>query len=127
MSTGDRRLKSSEVKVVREELLDQQGGMCSVCGKKPVVPCLDHDHKTGAIRGVLCSGCNAYEGKISKWKHFAQVDDLPTWLENLATYYREHQTSQTDLIHPTFFDKEEKLQRAKARKERQRKKNAKTT
>lgn len=45
------------------ELLDQQGGCCAICkatavggnGKRWHV---DHCHKTGAIRGLLCQRCN---------------------------------------------------------------------
>ncbi len=33
-------------------------GNCGICGNKPVRPALDHDHKTGAVRDVLCSNCN---------------------------------------------------------------------
>jgi hypothetical protein len=112
------RIKPSEVKVVREELLDQQNGKCAVCGGAPKIPCLDHNHQTGAIRGVLCSGCNAYEGKISKWKHFAQVDDLPNWLRGLATYLETHSTDQTGLLHPTHFTPDEKKARAKKRRQK---------
>ena len=38
----------------------QQGG-CAICKKKPTGLHLwhgDHDHKTGAFRGVLCRKCN---------------------------------------------------------------------
>jgi hypothetical protein len=41
-------------------MLDNQNGGCGICGKKPVRYRLavDHDHKTGVIRGLLCFRCN---------------------------------------------------------------------
>lgn len=44
------------------EMLREQNGRCKICGRKqpsrgkcfPV----DHDHKTGAVRGILCYQCN---------------------------------------------------------------------
>jgi len=46
------------------KLLEKQGGGCAVCGKSPDSRRLhvDHDHKTGAVRGLLCSGCNTALG-----------------------------------------------------------------
>jgi len=42
-------------------LLDGQGGCCAIC-REPAAGELalaaDHDHATGAIRGLLCSRCN---------------------------------------------------------------------
>ncbi len=41
-------------------LYDEQGGVCAIC-KKSITKkrlCVDHDHKTGKIRGLLCSYCN---------------------------------------------------------------------
>lgn len=37
-------------------------GGCGVCGG--VADCLDHDHKTGAIRGGLCTHCNQGLGRF---------------------------------------------------------------
>lgn len=50
------------------ELIQSQGGKCAICGKVPSRPALDHCHLTGALRGMLCLGCNsllrAIEDKI---------------------------------------------------------------
>lgn len=43
-----------------DELLERQGGHCALCPTKPQKRRLDtdHDHKTGAVRGLLCHRCN---------------------------------------------------------------------
>lgn len=40
--------------------LAAQGGGCAICGATPKTRRLhvDHDHKTGAVRGLLCLRCN---------------------------------------------------------------------
>lgn len=49
------------------EMLIRQCGRCEVCNdpmtnkKGPVV---DHNHRTGAVRALLCSRCNAAEGQL---------------------------------------------------------------
>lgn len=37
-----------------------QGGVCAICGKPPKKKRLsvDHDHRTGKVRALLCAGCN---------------------------------------------------------------------
>ncbi len=50
-----------------EALLDAQGGVCRICGEpRPEVRTLhvDHDHDTGAIRGLLCFRCNNAIGDL---------------------------------------------------------------
>lgn len=41
-------------------LLTLQGGRCAICRQRPRSKRLavDHDHKTGAVRGLLCGRCN---------------------------------------------------------------------
>lgn len=43
-----------------ERILALQGGKCAICRARPKSKRLavDHDHKTGVVRGLLCSRCN---------------------------------------------------------------------
>ncbi len=41
-----------------EEILELQGGICPVCEHSDKVFCLDHNHKTLEVRGVVCLNCN---------------------------------------------------------------------
>ena len=53
-------------------LLKKQKGVCAICGKPPkgLKLAVDHDHKTGRIRGLLCAYCNYFHFKKRKrnWK-----------------------------------------------------------
>lgn len=44
-------------------LIDRQGELCPVCGKTQATA-VDHDHVTGAIRGILCADCNTGMGQL---------------------------------------------------------------
>lgn len=59
-----------------DELLKAQGGVCAICkrpesilhhGKNNQVLAVDHDHDTGAIRGLLCFGCNIGLGRLEPY------------------------------------------------------------
>lgn len=47
-----------------DDLFRLQGGRCAICGRRPrtLRLAVDHDHKTGQVRGLLCAnnenGCN---------------------------------------------------------------------
>jgi hypothetical protein len=47
----------------REITFNQQNGRCAICGvferELDRILCIDHDHKTGKLRGLLCHNCNA--------------------------------------------------------------------
>jgi hypothetical protein len=63
-------LKSDDYDV----LLEAQGGRCAICRARPKSKRLavDHDHKTGAVRGLLCSRCN-HDLMGSAWDSLALV------------------------------------------------------
>lgn len=50
------------------ELFTTQQGRCPGCGKHqselPKALVVDHDHITGVVRGLLCSGCNLAIGNV---------------------------------------------------------------
>jgi hypothetical protein len=62
-------------------LLKEQQGKCAICGEHSSRwLCVDHDHKTDVIRGLLCESCNMAIGKMK---------DNPTLLETAARYLRK--------------------------------------
>ena len=60
-------------------LLNRQGGVCGLCGGMPNKRyeyfCVDHNHKTGKVRGLLCSKCNMYVGVYENKKFMKEVED----------------------------------------------------
>lgn len=51
-----------------EEMLAAQGGACSICERTENQfgkgMCVDHDHTTGLVRGILCTDCNMGIGNL---------------------------------------------------------------
>jgi hypothetical protein len=65
-----------------EQLFSKQGGVCRICGEGPKAQrrlCIDHDHGTGQVRGLLCIPCNSGIGKLK---------DDPALLERAIEYLR---------------------------------------
>lgn len=62
-------------------LLKSQNGHCAMC---PAIPldknlAVDHDHNTGAVRGLLCLTCNKYKlGQLT----ITDVDNIYNYLHN---------------------------------------------
>ncbi len=46
--------------------LNEQDNLCAICGKKDEgkVLCVDHNHATGQVRGLLCHNCNVGLGNF---------------------------------------------------------------
>jgi hypothetical protein len=55
-----------------ESMLERQDGGCAICGNDSSAGtnsgrrnlCVDHDHDTGEIRGLLCNNCNRAIGLL---------------------------------------------------------------
>lgn len=53
-----------EIDEIRQKLIDEHGDKCAIC-KKPSSEfkkrlSVDHSHKSGRIRGLLCYRCNKF-------------------------------------------------------------------
>lgn len=67
-----------------EALRLAQGGLCAICLLPPPTGkrlCVDHDHETGTIRGLLCSRHNLLLG---------MANDSPSLLKQAAIYLERH-------------------------------------
>jgi hypothetical protein len=119
------RIKTKDIPVLREKIIAEQAGKCWLCDidLKLVVPCLDHDHETGKIRGVLCGNCNGIEGKIHNLvrrakRQMSKVD----FLNRVVAYWVEHTLEPRSEIHPTDKTPDEnRLRRNKKATERRQK------
>jgi Recombination endonuclease VII len=76
---GEHRVKY-DYNITRAEIaakIRAQNGMCDDCGTdldKEKTWCQDHDHDTGAVRGVLCPSCNSAIRPIDEMrKHIAYL------------------------------------------------------
>lgn len=72
-----------------QTLVETQGGKCAICGRAPGEAnkrewrlSIDHDHKTGKVRGLLCAICNPMIGLAS---------DDPEILQKAVDYLRKYQ------------------------------------
>jgi hypothetical protein len=73
---------------------------CTICsipvshnppeGQKHSTACIDHDHETGFIRGILCNSCNTAEGYIKKTGMCPEK-----WAKNLIAYYENPPLSKS--------------------------------
>lgn len=103
----------------------RQNGKCPLCHRPLTVieGCMDHDHVTGRVRGILCRGCNGAEGKIKgaiTRYGGGRSTDMVMFLRNLADYleyYREHPNKFLYHLHRTP-DEKRILRNTRARKKR---------
>jgi hypothetical protein len=60
-----RSVKSRKYGITEEDLRVLQeaaGGLCGICGERFDVLCVDHDHSSGRVRGLLCRDHNLMLG-----------------------------------------------------------------
>lgn len=82
------------------ELWESQSGLCAIC-KHPMAPrgrtkdavAVDHNHQTGAVRGLLCRGCNHGIGCLKDSPEVLKA--AIKYLENRGNY-SSHQKPKED-------------------------------
>jgi len=68
----------------KKKMLVEQDYKCAICGE-PLdleTAVIDHDHKDGKVRGLLCNSCNFKEGQYNFFK------EHPEYVEKLEEYYK---------------------------------------
>jgi len=77
-------LTRAESKAAHDRLVALHGNRCSICGRPPREGGrrldVDHDHKTGRVRGLLCHRCNR---GLPAWA-------TAEWLRACADYLEAH-------------------------------------
>jgi len=66
-----------------EQMCEVQEDRCAICGERPRKErdfCVDHDHVTGKVRGLLCRRCNLGLGNLR---------DDPMLLRQAAAYLEQ--------------------------------------
>jgi hypothetical protein len=73
-------------------MVEAQAGVCAICGQVESTTrrgevktlAVDHDHTTGAVRGLLCNRCNTGIGLLG---------DNPATLAAAIRYLNSHRTT----------------------------------
>lgn len=68
-----------------EEQYDNLPKYCQVCGETENL-CIDHNHRTGKVRGTLCRRCNVALGYLR---------DNPVFIKNLLVYLEKDLEDET--------------------------------
>jgi hypothetical protein len=67
----------TKYKISKEDYESLNKGYCTICKRTKNRLCVDHNHLTGQVRGLVCHNCNSYLGVIER---------DPTVLERIKDY-----------------------------------------
>lgn len=72
-------------------LVEARAGKCAICENPPDASglCIDHSHKTGKVRDLLCKDCNLMLGRSY---------DNPEVLRRAASYLERHDGAAADVM-----------------------------
>ncbi len=110
------QLTASNVKFVRDALIQKQNGICPICKNDMVMPTLDHSHTSrhngdGKVRGAICNSCNRFIGVVENNCARNNIDfsDLPKILITLAYYIS---SKNYPMLHPSEAPKRLKIKKS---------------
>lgn len=69
---------------VERDMMKQQEGRCAICRIELTRHHIDHDHATGAVRGLLCARCNLGVGYMER----------PGFSDAALAYLKKHGSRQ---------------------------------
>jgi hypothetical protein len=118
-----KRLKSSEIKEFKLELLEKQGNVDAITHKplRPENSVLDHQHRlnkqqplgedgAGCIRGVLDNNVNMCEGKIfNAMRRYCGIKTTAERIEFLQQLIEYYKSGTLDVVHPSEKIPEKKV------------------
>ena len=50
-------------------MLSDSKGLCAICAEPMKRVCIDHNHSTKVVRGLLCHSCNVKLHAVDTWAH----------------------------------------------------------
>lgn len=128
--TVARKIPRSQLKTYTITLLKRDQNMCcAICGRPIDLKVrgnksdyvVDHNHETGAIRGILHRSCNSAEGKVLKAAGSWGAKDCSItasieWLRKMLAYHDHHEQNPSIYIYPAHKTEAEKLLIAKKKR-----------
>jgi hypothetical protein len=85
-----------------------QAGACAMCSARPERLLVDHCHRTGLVRGLLCTSCNTAEGLQSAPSFVAYRERPPAVILGVEEMYG---SPWGEVIAPSDASPEKRIQR----------------
>lgn len=76
------------------KMINDANGKCGICRQMSEKLCIDHDHSTGKVRGMICNKCNLGLG------HFNDNEKL---LQYAIYYLKESQYDENECDYSAYF------------------------
>lgn len=97
-------MKYIRQKDLKRYRIDHRPAICPITKRADFAPVVDHCHKSGFIRGVICREANAVLGRIEnaycRMSESSRVQSLPQMLRNMADYLEAKPAKH---VHPLGF------------------------
>ena len=99
----------------QKQLMEEQNGKCAICQETMTKPHVDHCHKSGMVRALLCQGCNSAIGYardnakvmaraaayLEKHTDTALLKDLPEEIKDAPGLMYQKLSNRVDVLAST--------------------------